>query len=49
MRSFRREPRELVDIRLDKMQADLEMNKISLKFGGMTALNKIDLTVRTGD
>lgn len=49
MRSFRREPRELVDIRLNKMQADLEMNKISLKFGGMTALNKIDLTVRTGD
>ncbi len=49
MRSFQRDPSVLVDIRLDKIQADLKMNKISLKFGGMTALNKIDLTVKTGD
>jgi branched-chain amino acid transport system ATP-binding protein len=49
MKAFRGEPRIFASARKKKRRADLDIRGLTLKFGGITALNKIDLSVRTGE
>ena len=49
MKAFRGEPSIFASARPDEKQAELEVKKLTLRFGGITALNKIDLTVNTGE
>ena len=49
MKTYRGEPSIAVSARSEDRRADLELKDILLKFGGITALNKINLKVETGE
>ena len=49
MKAFRGEPSIFASARPEDRRAELEVKNLKLKFGGITALNSIDLTVRTGE
>lgn len=49
MKAFRGEPGIFASARPEDRRAELEVKGLTLKFGGITALNKVDLTVRTGE
>jgi branched-chain amino acid transport system ATP-binding protein len=49
MKAFRGEPSIFASARPEEKRAELEVKKLTLRFGGITALNKIDLTVQTGE
>jgi len=50
MKAFRGEPSIFASERRDEEnQAELEVKRLTLKFGGITALNEIDLSVSTGE
>ena len=49
MKAFRGEPSIFTSTRPDDRVAELEVKSLTLRFGGITALNKIDLTVETGE
>ena len=49
MKAFRGEPSIFASARPENRRAELEVKKLTLKFGGITALNEIDLVVRTGE
>ncbi len=49
MKAFRGEPSIFASARPEDRRAELEVKNLKLKFGGITALNNIDLTVRTGE
>ncbi len=49
MKAFRGEPSIFASARPDEKRAELEVKNLTLRFGGITALNEIDLTVNTGE
>lgn len=49
MRAFRGEPSILASGLPGETQAELEVKMLTLRFGGITALNKIDFSVHTGE
>jgi len=49
MKAFRGEPSIFASARPDERRADLEVKGLVLRFGGITALNNIDLFVNTGE
>ncbi len=49
MKAFRGEPSIFASARPEDKRAELEVKNLTLKFGGITALNKIDLAVHTGE
>ena len=49
MKAFRGEPSIFGSARPEQRRAELEVKDLTLKFGGITALNKINLSVRTGE
>jgi branched-chain amino acid transport system ATP-binding protein len=49
MKAFRGEPSIFASARPEDRRAELEVKSVKLKFGGITALNNINLTVRTGE
>jgi branched-chain amino acid transport system ATP-binding protein len=49
MKAFRGEPSIFASARPEEKRAELEVKKLTLRFGGITALNKIDLKVDTGE
>ncbi len=49
MKAYRAEPSIFASRRPEERQADLEVKKLTLRFGGITALNKIDLEVHAGE
>jgi len=49
MKAFRGEPRIFASARPEKKRAELEVKDLTLKFGGITALNNIELSVGTGE
>ena len=49
MKTFRGEPSIFGSQRTRDTRADLKLKGLTLKFGGITVLNKIDLAVETGD
>jgi branched-chain amino acid transport system ATP-binding protein len=49
MKAFRGEPSIFASARPEDRRAELEVKSIKLKFGGITALNNINLTIRTGE
>jgi branched-chain amino acid transport system ATP-binding protein len=49
MKAFRGKPSIYASAQPDERRAELEVKQISLNFGGVMALNNIDLTVHTGE
>jgi branched-chain amino acid transport system ATP-binding protein len=49
MKAFRGQPSIFASIRSNGKRAELEVKDLTLRFGGITALNQIDLTVNTGE
>jgi len=49
MKAFRGEPSIFISARPEERRAELEVTDLTLKFGGITALNKINLSVRNGE
>jgi branched-chain amino acid transport system ATP-binding protein len=49
MKAFRGEPSIFASAHPEQKRAELEVKRLTLKFGGITALNKINLTVQTGE
>ena len=49
MKAFRGEPSIFTSDRSAKKRAELEVKNLTLQFGGITALDNIDLTVNTGE
>ncbi len=49
MKAFRGEPSIFTSARPEDRRAELEVKNLTLKFGGITALSKIDLNVRDGE
>jgi len=49
MKAFRGEPSIFTSARPEERWAELEVKDLTLKFGGITALTKIDLNVRNGE
>ena len=49
MKAFRGEPSIFASAPSEERRAELEVKGLTLKFGGITALNEIDLSVRTGE
>jgi branched-chain amino acid transport system ATP-binding protein len=49
MKAFRGEPSIFASARSEDRRAELEVKRLTLRFGGITALNEIDLTVQTGE
>jgi branched-chain amino acid transport system ATP-binding protein len=49
MKAFRGEPSIFASARPKDKRAELEVKDLTLKFGGITALNKINLAVHTGE
>jgi len=49
MKAFRGEPSIFASARPEDRRAELEVKSLKLKFGGITALNNIDLTVPSGE
>jgi len=49
MKAFRGEPSIFISARPEERRAELEVTDLTLKFGGITALSKIDLSVHNGE
>ena len=49
MKAFRGEPSIFTSARPEEKRAELEVKDLTLRFGGITALNEIDLSVSTGE
>jgi len=49
MKAFRGEPSIFASARPEDRTAELEVKNLTLRFGGITALNKVDLYVNTGE
>jgi branched-chain amino acid transport system ATP-binding protein len=49
MKAYRGEPDIFASARPEERRAELEVKDLTLKFGGITALNSVDLPVRTGE
>lgn len=49
MKAYRGEPSIFAATQPDERQAELEVKNLTLRFGGITALNKVDLEVHTGE
>ena len=49
MKAFRGEPSIFASVPSEKRRAELEVKRLTLMFGGITALNKIDLEVHSGE
>jgi branched-chain amino acid transport system ATP-binding protein len=49
MKAFRGEPSIFASARPEERRAELEVKELTLRFGGITALNSIDLAVHTGE
>ena len=49
MKAFRGEPSIFTSVRPENRRAELEVKKLTLNFGGITALNHIDLRIKTGE
>ena len=49
MKAFRGEPSILTSARPEDRTAELEVKNLTLRFGGITALNRIELCVNTGE
>ncbi len=49
MKTFRGEPSIYGSTKTSNTRADLELKNLTLKFGGITALNRINLKVNTGE
>jgi len=49
MKAFRGEPSIFISARPEERRAELEVKDLTLNFGGITALNKINLSVRNGE
>ncbi|RLB44190.1 MAG: ABC transporter ATP-binding protein [Deltaproteobacteria bacterium] len=49
MKAFRGEPSIFASARPEDRRAELEVKNLTLRFGGITALNKINLSVHTGE
>ena len=49
MRAFRGEPSIFASARPEKRKAELGVKELTLVFGGITALNKVSLSVHTGE
>lgn len=49
MKAFRGEPSVFASARPETRKAELEVKRLTLKFGGITALNDIHLSVHTGE
>jgi branched-chain amino acid transport system ATP-binding protein len=49
MTAFGVQPSILASIRLEEKRAELDVKDLTLRFGGITALNEIDLTIGTGE
>jgi len=49
MKAYRGEPSIFASARPEERRAELEIKDLTLRFGGITALNKINLSVRTGE
>ena len=49
MKAFRGEPRIFTSKNIDTVHADLEVNNLTLHFGGIMALNDVTLGVHTGE
>ncbi len=49
MKAFRGEPSIFASARPEDKRAELEVKNLTLKFGGITALNKINFSVNTGE
>ncbi|MBW2029179.1 MAG: ABC transporter ATP-binding protein [Deltaproteobacteria bacterium] len=49
MKAFRGEPSIFASARPEERQAELEVKDLTLRFGGITALNEINLEVSTGE
>ena len=49
MKAFRGEPSIFASVSPGENRAELEVKRLTLMFGGITAVNKVDLAVRTGE
>ena len=49
MKAFRSQPSIFTSARPEEKQAELEVINLTLNFGGITALNNINLKVNTGE
>ncbi len=49
MKAFRGQPRIFASARPEERQAELEVEKLTLRFGGITAVSEVDLSVHTGE
>ena len=49
MKAFRGEPSIFISARPEERRAELEVKDLTLKFGGITALSKINISVRDGE
>jgi branched-chain amino acid transport system ATP-binding protein len=49
MKAFRGQPSIFTSVRPEDRRAELEVKGLTLRFGGITALNEVDLTVGTGE
>jgi branched-chain amino acid transport system ATP-binding protein len=49
MKAFRGEPGIFASAQPEERRAELEVKSLTLRFGGITAVNKVDLTVHTGE
>jgi branched-chain amino acid transport system ATP-binding protein len=49
MKAFRGEPSIFASARPEERRAELEVKNLTLRFGGITALSSIELTVHTGE
>lgn len=49
MKAFRGEPSIFASVSPEEKRAELEVKRLTLMFGGITALNKIDLAVHSGE
>lgn len=49
MKAFRGQPSIFASSRPDEKRAELEVKNLTLRFGGITALNRIDLSVSSGE
>jgi len=49
MKAFRGQPSIFASAPREDVRAELDIKNLTLRFGGITALNKIDLAVRTGE
>lgn len=49
MKAFRGEPRIFASARPEDRQAELEVKNLTLRFGGITAVNQVGISVHTGE